>query len=181
MRSLLRNLFLHKVSVASTHIAHLRNMARLRRWADGKDLDMWRLGVFQIASFLRDEGRGGRTVARNLKSSLDWVNFCLDLTWDMKDPIITSMADKDRKEAREAREQATPYTKDMVDKLLEFHKVAEGAEKYTVGFVITMAMSVLRYSDMDRTKNSTSTRTAATATPGRANPRAKACHGPCHG
>ena len=153
VRALLRNLFLHKASVASTLTTHLRNVARLRRWAEGKGADMWRLNVVQMASFLRDEGRGGRTVAPMLKSTLDWANFCLDLGWDTTDPIITSMAGKDRKEAKAAREQATPYTKEVVDELVEYHKTADGAEKYTAGFAISMAMAVLRFSDMDRSKD----------------------------
>ena len=151
VKSLLRNLFLHKVGVASTLINHLRNLARLRRWAEAKGLNMWTLSVTHLAFFLRDEGRTGKTVAAVLKSTLDWANFVLDLHWSLEDPLVVSVAGKDRREARAAREQATPYTKHVVDELLRFYEQAEGAEKFTTGFALLLAMAVLRFSDLDRT------------------------------
>ena len=155
-RDLLRNLFLHKVSVACTLEAHLRNASRLRRWAAGKGIDPWRLTPLQMACFLRDEGRSGKTVGVMLRNSLAWLHFVLDLKWNMDDPLIMSVAGKDRRAARAGREQAKPYTHDVVSKLLAFHAKAEGADKMAAGFALTQAMGVLRFSDLDRSKGLTS-------------------------
>ena len=51
-----------------------------------------------------------------LKASLEWLQFSLDLGWDMADPLLVSVAGKDRRAARAGREQATPYTHDIVEK-----------------------------------------------------------------
>ena len=63
IRDILRNLFLNRVGVASTLANHLRNTARLRRWAEGKGYHMWTLSTYQLALFIRDESVGGPTVA----------------------------------------------------------------------------------------------------------------------
>ena len=154
-RGLLRNLFLHKVSVSSTLDTHLRNASRLRRWSAGKGMDPWRLTPLQAACFIRDESRSGPTVGMGLRNSLVWLNFVLDLGWNMDDPLIVSVAGKDRRAARAGREQAKPYTHDVVNKLLEFHAKAEGAYKLAAGFALTQAMGVLRFSDLDRSKGLT--------------------------
>ena len=107
-RGLLRNLFLHKVGVAATLKVHLRNTARLKRWAAGKQLNPWALTELQLACYLRDESRSGNTVGMMLKATLDWLQFSLDLGWNVTDPLLLSMAGKNRRAARAGREQATP-------------------------------------------------------------------------
>ena len=88
-----------------------------------------------------------------LKASLEWLQFSLDLGWNMADPVRASVAGKDRRAARAGREQATPYTHGVVEKLLHFHQQAEGAEQYAAGFALVLAMAVLRLSDLDRSKD----------------------------
>ena len=151
-KGLMRNMFLHKVGVASTMETHLRNLARLRRWAAGKGVDPWTASPLHLACFLRDESRGGPTVGMGLRSSLAWFDFALNLGWNLSDPLVISVAGKDRRQARAGREQARPYTQEIVDTLIAFHADAQGAEKFAAGFALTQAMAVLRFSDLDRTK-----------------------------
>ena len=151
-KGLLRNLFLHKVGVSATLETHLRNLARFRRWAAGKGVNPWNATALQLACFLRDESRSGPTVGAGLLQSLTWFDFALNLGWSLKDALVVSVAGKDRRQARAGREQARPFTQEVVQTLIDFHMKAEAADKLATGFALVQAMAVLRYSDLDRTK-----------------------------
>ena len=85
-------------------------------------------------------------------AGLCWAGLVLDLGWKVNDPLVVTMAGKDRRAAKVGREQATPYTQEVVTRLKEFHAKATGAEKFAAGFALTQAMGVLRFSDLDRTR-----------------------------
>ena len=151
-RGLLKCLLLHNVGVATTMQKHLRALARLERWTTGRSRPWGGLTPGELAAFLRDEGRGGRSVPKALHATLEWAEFCYEFGWETKNPLVQAVAGKDRREARAAREQATPYSHEVVNKLLALFSREQGVVKYATGFLLTMAMAVLRYSDMDRTK-----------------------------
>ena len=150
-----RALFTHKATVASTLREYIRCIQWLQRWTAGKGYDTWRLSAVQIAYFIKDEGRTGKTVPPRLLRGLQWFQSALVLPWELKDDLIVSFANMSARAAEAQREQAKPYTHDDVTALLALHFANRDNPAWVLatGFILALAFGCLRWADLFRSKH----------------------------
>ena len=151
---ILTDLILQRATVAETIKAHVTNITKLKEWAVMRQECFNDLDEFQINKFLYDQGRG-KTTPRAILNSLMWFKDILQVQWPLDDPLVKATATRSSKQAARHRQQAQPYTYEIVTVLLTVMMTATGAMGFAIGFLLILALGCLRYSDLNRTKGMT--------------------------
>ena len=78
------------------------------------------------------------------------------LPWTLEDPLIQATEGLSAREAAAKRKQAAPYDQRTTDDVEDFFKQADTcSEKYIAGFLLVLALGVLRFSDLNRSSRVT--------------------------
>ena len=153
---LLRNLAVHRATVATTIEQHLRSLTKLAAWAEARGKIAWTLSAPELAVWAEGTAGGAKSVPRQLLAGLRWASSMYLLPWPLQDPLITATEALSTREAAARRKQAPPYDQRVIDSLEDvFKEAATRAEKFIAGFLLVLAMGVLRFSDLNRSSRLT--------------------------
>ena len=148
---LLRCLAVHKAGAATTIEQHLRSLTRLGKWADARGKSPWTLSAPELAIWVKDTAGGAKSVPRQLLAALKWAHAMYTLPWPLEDPLIQATERLSSRQAAAERKQAAPYEQGTIDDLLQtFQQGGPLEEQFISGFLLMLALAVLRFSDLHR-------------------------------
>ena len=157
-RALLSTIFCKKVTVAETLLGLVRGVYRFIDWCAGKGYPTWTATPVQITLFLRESAERGRTVPRTMYNSLEWFDNSVQIGWDLADDMVQAQAGAHSRQAMRDREQAQPWEIDDINAFIdkfkqEARRAPQGRQDmwdyvYILGFFLTLAFAVLRFSDL---------------------------------
>ena len=125
-------------------------------WAETKAKCPWTLSAPELVIWAESTAGNAKSVPRQLFAGLKWASSMYLLPWTLEDPLIQATEGLSAREAAAKRKQAAPYDQRTTDDVEDFFKQADTcSEKYIAGFLLVLALGVLRFSDLNRSSRVT--------------------------
>ena len=153
-KDLLQPLITQRATAPSTLNAHVNVVLAFLAWAASVNCDPWSAPPEVFALYLRDASGRGTSVPKSVWASLDWARHVFELEWPLADPVVAAQKQQSAVKTEEAREQAPAMTQVMLEGLIHLLHGANSCGNsgvcIYVGFVITLALACLRWSDLQK-------------------------------